>query len=82
MTIYKCKECGKELPNGKFPTCRECYLKKTKGVEEEPSLFGNEQEEKQNEKLTFFDTKKKYLMPGWFLLIVFLLGVLVGAWLW
>lgn len=76
-TYNNCKECGKELTGNerRFPTCKDCYFKNKVPTE------SNEQPTK-NSGNGFFDTKKLYQIPGWTLLAIFLLGVLIGAWLW
>lgn len=69
--MKKCKKCGKELKNEKYEICFDCYKKKKQsgGIDIEkpiPFKIGN----------------KEIWLPIWLLGIIFLLGTIVGAYLW
>lgn len=78
-----CVECGKILPeNSRFITCKECYFKsKNKAVEKEPS-FTESIKNMKIEKGKGMILTKNVTIPNWLIISIFLLGVIIGAWLW
>ena len=74
--MSKLCKCGKEIRNERYDICYDCYMQKKKDLPKKDKV------EPKKERTFSEWLREKSTISNYVLFVIFVLGVLFGAWLW